>query len=154
MNNFGIGRTTRNNKNDLTKLLLINTMKSLLKFTYEFAWAMVPVLGLLTLVAWENWNSHQRVTTFLATQEAGPPTQNADNSLGGLLDEETAPETTADENAPPRSIIAQLVDTLSDAEFVTFLGLSGYTAEQLDKEEKEFVKTIQSNPKLYEAHLH
>ena len=127
-------------------------MKSLLnKITYELAWTLVPVLA---LVAWENWNSHQRVTTFLAAQEAGPPTQNPDDSLGGLLNEETAPKTTADENAPPRSIIAQIIDSLSDEEFVLYLGLTSETAEQLDKEEAEFVKTIQSNPKLYEAHLH
>lgn len=43
---------------------------------------------------------------------------------------------------------------MTDAEFVGFLGVTGYTAEQLDKEEAEFVKTIQSNPKLFEAHLH
>ena len=126
-------------------------MKSLLDYIIGLGTFSITVLALLV---WENWNSHQRVTTFLAAQEAGPPPQNTDDSLGGLLDEETAPETTADENAPPRSIIAQFIDFMTDNEFVTFLGLTGYTAEQLGKEEKEFVKTIQSNPQLYEAHLH
>ena len=126
-------------------------MKSLLDYIIGLGTFLITVLA---LVAWENWNSHQRVSAFLATQEAGPPTQPTDDSLGGLLNEETPAETTADENAPPRSIIAQLIDFMSDNEFVTFLGLTGYTAEQLDKEEKEFVKTIQSNPQLYEAHLH
>ena len=43
---------------------------------------------------------------------------------------------------------------MSDEEFVDFLGLTGYTAEQLDQEEADFVKTVQSNPQLVEAHLH
>ncbi len=133
-------------------------MKTLLKLTYKFttelAWFMVPGLGLLAYVAWTHLPAYQRVSTFLAAQEAGPPTQNADDSLGGLLNEETAPKTTADENAPPRSIFAQLFDFMSDEEFAVYLGLTGETAEELDKEEAEFVKIIQSNPKLYEAHLH
>ena len=125
-------------------------MKSLPDYIIGLGTFLVTVLA---LVALDNWNSHQRVSTLLA-QESGTLPQNADDSLGGLLDEETAPKTTADENAPPRSIISQIIDSLSDAEFVTYLGLTGETAEELDKEEKEFVKTIQSNPKLYEAHLH
>ena len=123
-------------------------MKTLLDYIYGFG---IAALAILAYVAWEKWPAYQRVSTLLA-QEA--PTQNADDSLGGLLDEETAPKTTADENAPPRSIISQIIDSFSDEEFVTFLGLTGKTAEELDKEEAEFVKTIQSNPKLYEAHLH
>ena len=91
---------------------------------------------------------------FLAAQEAGPPTPTADNSLGGLLDEETATETTADENAPPRSIFGQIIDQMTDEEFVAYLGLTGETAEQLDQKENEFLKTVQSNPQLFEAHLH
>ena len=126
-------------------------MKTLLNYLLYFG---ISVLGILAYAAWENWPAYQRVSTFLAAQEAGPPPQNADDSLGGLLDEETAPTTTADENAPPRSIFAQLLDSLSDEEFAVYLGLTGETAEQLDKEESDFVKTIQSNPKLYEAHLH
>lgn len=43
---------------------------------------------------------------------------------------------------------------MSDEEFAVFLGLTGQTAEELDKEESEFVKPIQSNSNLYEAHLH
>ena len=129
-------------------------MKTLLKYTTEFAWAMVPVLGLLALVAWEHWPAYQRVSAVLAAQEAAPPTPTTDDSLGGLLNEETAPKTTADENAPPRSIFAQIIDFMSDAEFVTYLGLTGETAEQLDQEENEFVKTVQSNPQIFEAHLH
>ena len=130
-------------------------MKSLLnKITYELAWTLVPVLaGLLAIIAWEHWPSHQRVSAVLAAQEAGLPSRNADDSLGGLLNEETAPQTTADENALPRSIFGQVIDFMSDEEFVTFLGLTGYTAEQLDKEENEYVKLIQSNPKLWEEHL-
>ena len=89
---------------------------------------------MLALFTSERWPAYQRVST--------------------LLDEETVPKTTVDENAPPRSIIAQFIDFMTDNEFVTFLGLTGYTAEQLDKEEKEFVKIIQSDPQLYEAHLH
>ena len=112
------------------------------------------MVAVLAFLAWEYWPAHQRVSTFLAAQEASPPPQATDDSLGGLLDEETAPKTTADENAPPRSMLAQLIDFLSDEEFVAFLGLSGYTAEQLDQEESEFVKTVQSNPQLFEAHLH
>ena len=129
-------------------------MKTLLKFTHELAWAMVPVLGLLALVAWEHWPAYQRVSAVLAAQEAGPPTPTTDDSLGGLLNEETAPKTKSDENAPPRSIFAQLFDFITDEEFAVFLGLIGETAEQLDKEEADFVKTVQSNPKLFEAHLH
>ena len=125
-------------------------MKTLLDYIYGLG---IAVLAILAYVAWDKWPAYQRVSTLLA-QEAGPLPQNADDSLGGLLDEETAPKTTADENAPPRSIISQIIDSLSDEEFVTYLGLTGETAEELDKEEKEFVKTIQSNPKLYEAHLH
>ena len=122
-------------------------MKTLLDYIYGFG---IAALVILAYVAWEHWPAYQRVSTLLA-QEA--PTQTADDSLGGLLDKETAPKTTADENAPPRSIIAQIIDSLSDEEFVTFLGLTGKTAEELDKEEAEFVKTIQSNPELFEAHL-
>ena len=118
-------------------------MKSLLDYIFGCG---IPLLAIFAYAAWENWPAHQRVTTFLAAQEAGPPTQNADDSLGGLLNEETAPKTTADENAPPRSIISQIIDSLSDAEFAVYLGLTGETAEELDKEEKEFVKIIQSNP--------
>lgn len=90
----------------------------------------------------------------MLAQKANPPSKNADDPLGGLLDEETTPKTTADENTPPRSILAQWIDFMSDEEFAVFLSLTGYTAEQLDKEEGEFVKTIQSNPKLFEAHRH
>ena len=126
-------------------------MKTLLNYTIYIGTFSITVLALL---AWEHWPAYQRVSTFLAAQEAGPPTQNADDSLGGLLDEETAPKTSADENAPPRSIIAQIIDFMTDEEFAVYLGLTGETAEQLDKEEAEFVKIIQSNPKLYEAHLH
>ena len=130
-------------------------MKTLLNFILDYIYGFgITALAILAYVAWENWPAYQRVTTFLAAQEAGHPTQNTDDSLGGLLDEENAPKTTADENAPPRSIIAQIIDSLSDEEFVVYLGLTGETAEQLDKEEAEFVKTIQSNPQLYEAHLH
>ena len=126
-------------------------MKTLLDYIYGLG---IILVGTLIFLAWTQWPAHQRVTAFLAAQEAVPPPQNADDSLGGLLDEETAPKTTADENAPPRSMLAQLIDFLSDEEFVTFLGLTGYTAEQLDQEESEFVKTVQSNPQLFEAHLH
>ncbi len=35
-----------------------------------------------------------------------------------------------------------------------FLGVTGYTAEQLDKEENDLSKLIQSNPNLWEEHLH
>ena len=130
-------------------------MKTLLNFTYGLAWILGSVMvTMLAIIAWEGWPAYQRVSAVLAAQEAGQPTQNADDSFGGLLDEETAPKTTADENAPPRSIIAQIIDSLSDEEFVVYLGLTGETAEELDKEEADFVKTIQSNPKLYEAHLH
>lgn len=129
-------------------------MKTLLKFTHELAWFLgTAMVIMLAILVWEHGPAYQRVSTLLA-QEAGPLPQNADDSLGGLLNEETAPKTTADENAPPRSIIAQLFDFMSDAEFVTYLGLTGETAEQLDKEEADFVKTVQSNPQLYEAHLH
>ncbi len=117
-------------------------MKSLPDYIIALGTFWITVLALL---AWENWNSHQRVTTFLAAQEAGPLPQNTDDSLGGLLDEE---------NAPPRSIRAQLIDFMSDNEFLVFLGLTGFRVEQLDKEEAEFVKTIQSNHELFEAHLH
>ncbi len=130
-------------------------MKTLLNFILDYIYGCgIALLAILAYVAWEHWPAYQRVTTVLAAQEAAPPTPTTDDSLGGLLNEETAPKTTADENAPPRSIIAQIIDSLSDAEFVTYLGLTGETAEQLDQEEKEFVKIIQSNPKLYEAHLH
>ena len=125
-------------------------LTSLLTYICGFG---ITTLAILAYVAWEKMPSYQRVSTLLA-QEADPPTQNADDSLGGLLNEETAPKTTADENAPPRSILAQIFDSLSDEEFVTYLGLTGETAERLDKEEADFVKTIQSNPKPYEAHLH
>ena len=133
-------------------------MKTLLKLTYKFttelAWFMVPGLVLLAYVAWTHLPAHQRVTTFLAAQEAGLPPQNADDSLGGLLNEETPAETTADENTPPRSIFGQIIDQMTDEEFVAYLGLTGETAEQLDQKEAEFLKTVQSNPQLFEAHLH
>ena len=130
-------------------------MKTLLKFTHELAWILGPVMvAMLAILAWEHWPAHQRVTTFLAAQEAGPPPQATDDSLGGLLNEETPAETSADENAPPRSLFAQLLDSLSDEEFAVYLGLTGETAEQLDKKEAEFLKTVQSNPELFEAHLH
>ena len=125
-------------------------MKTLLD---NILWGGIGVATITILFVAHHWGSHQRVTAVLAAQEAGPPPQNADDSLGGLLNEETSPETPADENAPPRSILAQLIDFMSDEEFVTFLGLSGYTAEQLDQEENEYVKLIQSNPKLWEEHL-
>ena len=126
-------------------------MKSLLDYIYGFGIALVIMLAFL---AWETWPAHQRVATFLAAQEAGPLPQNADDSLGGLLNEETAPKTMAEETAPPRSLFAQLFDFMSDEEFAVYLGLTGETAEQLDKKEAEFVKTVQSNPELFEAHLH
>ena len=126
-------------------------MKTLLNYLLYFG---ITALGIFAYAAWENWPAYQRVSAVLAAQEAGTAPQNADDSLGGLLDEETAPKTSADENAPPRSIFAQLFDFMSDEEFAVYLGLTGETAEQLDKEEKEFVKIIQSNPHLYEAHLH
>ena len=37
---------------------------------------------------------------------------------------------------------------MSEEKFAGFLGLTGYTAEQLDKGEKEHVNIIQSNPNL------
>ena len=126
-------------------------MKSFLNSLEGSGIGLASGLALFTL---NHWPAYQRVSTFLAAQEAGPPTQTTADSLGGLLNEETAPQTTADKNAPPRSILAQIIDFMSDDEFVVFLGLTGYTAEQLDKEESEFVKTVQSNPKLFEAHLH
>ena len=133
-------------------------MKTLLKFTHELTWLLgtmlAGVLAVLAILAWEHWPAHQRVSTFLAAQEAGPPPQNADDSLGGLLNEETPAETTADENAPPRSLFAQLFDQMTDEEFVAYLGLTGETAEQLDQKEADFLKTVQSNPELFEAHLH
>lgn len=50
-------------------------------------------------------------------------------------------------------MLAQVIDFMSDEEFVGFLGVTGYTAEQLDKKENEFVKIVQSNPKLWEEYL-
>lgn len=125
-------------------------MKSLLDYLLYFG---IAVLAICAYASWEKWPAYQRVSTLLA-QEAGPPTQNTDDSLGGLLNEETAPKTKSDENAPPRSIFAQIFDFMSDEEFVIYLGLTGQTTEELDKEEADFVKTVQSNPKLFEAHLH
>ncbi len=42
---------------------------------------------------------------------------------------------------------------MSDEEFLVFLALTGHSAEELDKEENEYVKLIQSNPKLWDEHL-
>ena len=71
----------------------------------------------------------------LVTQQSAPPNQNVEQNdpLGHLLNEETAMKTTADENEPPRSILAQLIDLLPDEEFVGFLGLAGCVVEELDK---------------------
>ena len=125
-------------------------MKPLLSYIIGVGIALAVMLAMFTS---ERWPAYQRVSTVLAAQEAGPPTQNTDDSLGGLLDEEPAPKTTADENAPPRSILSQVIDFMSDEEFVVFLGVTGYTAEELDKKENEYVKLVQSNPKLWEEHL-
>ena len=84
----------------------------------------------------------------LVAQQVVPPVQNADDPLGELLNEEAEPETTADENAPPRSILDQLIDFMSDNEFVGFPDVTGYTAKYLDKQENKFVKIVQSNPNL------
>ena len=141
------------NRQQETKTQQFNETKTMKYLLDDILWGGIGVATITIMFVAHHWGAHQRVSAVLAAQEAVPPTQATDDSLGGLLNEETPAETTADENAPPRSILAQLIDFMSDEEFVTFLGLTGYTAEQLDQEENEYVKLIQSNPKLWEEHL-